>query len=408
MWAILQSNPKFVKFWLGLWCSELGDWIRKMALMYLVLDMSGGSAVAVSINLFCEFGPLVVLGLFVGVYADRWDHRKTMLGAIVLRVVLMALLILAVLIDSLMIVYAVSFFSAIGTVLFRAPSSAFTMRLVPKEQLKSAASLRQMATSSMFLIGPPAGTLLYFWLGTAGALAMAIAFLLLNYALFGAIKLAKLEKTGTALRGPSGVLSEMKDGLRQAWHNKMVRPLLYSNVLFGISSGLSNVLSIFILTEFLGQPKEAFSIFVAVQGGGMLLATFVVPKLKVSRQALLSGGMLVMGLGALGMVSYPHFLLPYSFVVLFAFGMVAFNISFATVLQTTVDISYQGRVSTTLMTVATGVMALTMPIAGWLHELFPVQPILLGAGCSILLGGLLLLVMYKRVPIDSQEKPLAL
>ncbi|ARU60227.1 hypothetical protein CBW65_03500 [Tumebacillus avium] len=408
MWAFIRGNPRFVKFWVGMWFSEFGDWVRNMALIYLVMDLSGGSAIAVSINMFCEFAPLVIFGLFIGVLADRWEHKKTMLSAVFIRILLIGLLIAAVALQSLTVVYAVAFLSAIGTVLFRAPSSAFTMRIVKKEDLRMAVNLRQMSYSTMFLIGPPLGTLLYMGIGTAWTLFLILVLFTINFAFIASVTLDKMEKKASSAKGFGGVMAEMNDGFRQAWMNRMVRPLLFSNALFGLSAGLSNVLSIFILTEFLDQPKETYSLFVATQGVGMLVASFVIPKVKLSRPALLTGGMIVMGLCSMGMMSYPHYLVTYSFVVLFAFGMVAFNISMATLLQTTVDMSYQGRVTTTLQTVGTGTMALMMLSAGWLHELLPLQAIILTAGSAMLLGGMLLQMMYSRVKTEAQEKPLPL
>lgn len=391
-----------------MWFSEFGDWVRNMALIYLVMDLSGGSAIAVSINMFCEFAPLVIFGLFIGVLADRWDHKKTIMSAVLIRIALIGLLIVAVASQSLLLVYVVAFLSAIGTVLFRAPSSAFTMRLVKKEDLRMAANLRQMSYSTMFLIGPPLGTLLYLSVGTTWTLLLILALFAVNFSFIAFVQLDKIEKKASSAKGLGGVMTEMNDGFRQAWQNRMVRPLLFSNALFGISAGLSNVLSIFILTEFLGQPKETYSVFVATQGVGMIVASFVMPKVKLSRPALLTGGMIVMGLCSMGMVSYPHYFVTYAFVVLFAFGMVAFNISMATLMQTTVDISYQGRVSTTMQTVGTGTMALMMLCAGWLHEMMPLQAIILTAGCSMLTGGVILYMMYSRVKAETQEKPLPL
>ncbi|MGZ4163205.1 MAG: MFS transporter, partial [Tumebacillaceae bacterium] len=120
MIAFLRSNPRYVRYWASTCASELGDWIRNMTLMFLVRDLSKDSAVAVSYNNFFEFAPIFLLGPYVGVFVDRWDRKRTMLTASLLRAVMIAVLMGAVAMQSMWMIFLVAAISSTFTV-FSAP-----------------------------------------------------------------------------------------------------------------------------------------------------------------------------------------------------------------------------------------------------------------------------------------------
>lgn len=399
MISFLRGNPRYLRYWMSTWASELGDWIRNMTLMYVVLDMSGESAVALSIMTFCEFAPIVVFGFLVGTFADRWNRKRTILGAILFRVAMMVYFIGAITIDSLPMMYVGAVLASIGTLFFRAAAPAFTMQFVPQEDRKMAANLRQMSMSTMLLIGAPIGALLYMKFGQ-GALVMTTGFFLIAWLLVASIRVDAVEtpkKDGTV----SGVWLDMREGFRYAWGNRVVRPILLSSVLFGFGIGLINVLEVFVTTEFLGLPKEMMSVLVSIQGVGMLVASLLFVKVKLSMEKMISYGMIVSGLGLAGMVLYPNFYVTAAALVLFAFGIIGMNIGTATLMQTKVAFEYQGRTGMTVSTVLNGCNAVALIASGWLHKLFTVQPVIAAGGLLVAAGGVVCMMIFAR--IMSQE-----
>ncbi|ARU63544.1 hypothetical protein CBW65_22940 [Tumebacillus avium] len=403
MLAFLRGNPKFLRFWMATWCSEFGDWIRNMTLMYMVMDISNNSAVAVSINQFFEFAPIFFLGFFVGVLADRWNRKRTLVGSIGFRAVVMVLLMVAAYQESMILVYAVAALSAIGTVFFRAPQSAFMMQFVPLDDRRQAANLRQMSTSWMFVIGPSLGTFLYFELGSVNALILTCALFVLAAILLGTIASQEEEQKNQAPGGFKGVMQDMGAGFRYSWTNKIVRPILFTNVFLGLGTGIINVLSIFIITDFLGMDKSSFSILVTVQGVSMVVCSLLVAKSKMPTERMLPFGMLIMGVGMAMTVVYESFYVTGVGVALTSLGNVMFNIGMATLLQTKVDYQFQGRLNTTVMSIHNGFMMLSMLAAGWLYETFTIVPVVLGGGSSMILAGILSLIMYAKA-VDPQKE----
>ena len=57
-----------------------GDWILTIGLIYHVYAVTG-STVASALTMASSFAPQVLLGAVAGVFADRWDRRRTMIVA---------------------------------------------------------------------------------------------------------------------------------------------------------------------------------------------------------------------------------------------------------------------------------------------------------------------------------------
>ena len=57
-----------------------GDWILRIGLIYRVYVVTGSTVVSALI-MASSFAPQVLLGAVAGVYADRWDRKRTMIAA---------------------------------------------------------------------------------------------------------------------------------------------------------------------------------------------------------------------------------------------------------------------------------------------------------------------------------------
>src|SRR5437764_12132896 len=71
--------------------SSCGDWLYNVALLALVYERTG-SATWVSLTTAARVLPVVALGPVGGVMADRYDRRRLMVGADLLRTGLMVAL----------------------------------------------------------------------------------------------------------------------------------------------------------------------------------------------------------------------------------------------------------------------------------------------------------------------------
>ncbi|ARU61427.1 hypothetical protein CBW65_10740 [Tumebacillus avium] len=396
MLAFLKGNPRYFFYWIATWLSEFGDWMRNMALLYIVMDLSNNSPFAVSSILFAEFAPIFLFGFFVGVFADRWDRKKTMLGAIAFRVLIMLMFVAAILSGSLWLIYLGAFLSTVGSLFYKGSAAAFVMQFVPQQDLKTAISLRQVTNSTMMLIGPAVGTLVYMTWGGAWALGMTALLMAGSFLLIFAVKVPpSAAAPAKDSKGKiKGILRDMRDGFAYSWKNAAVRPILFTQVFIGFGSGLINVVEIFIVTDYLGLPKENLSWLVTLQGGSMLAGALLVQRMKLAPERMLGYGLLLMGVGLAGLVAYPALWVTMAAIVVFSLGNSMLNIGLGTTLQTYVSFEYQGRIGTTVMTLFNGFMVIAMLTGGTLQAVFSIVPVVLASGISVVIGGLVCFYMY--------------
>src|SRR5918996_2938015 len=72
------AHHNFRLFFGGQLVSQAGTWMQSVAITWLVLDLTG-SGLALGLVTAAEFLPILVLGAWAGVVADRVDHHRLML-----------------------------------------------------------------------------------------------------------------------------------------------------------------------------------------------------------------------------------------------------------------------------------------------------------------------------------------
>src|SRR3989344_2496842 len=141
--------------------SQLAFNMQNFVLILIVFGLTR-SSVSVSGLILSFTISAVLLSVISGVQVDRWDKRKILFFANLIR----GILILPLMIADLHVgfIYVITFFVAIVTQFFLPASSAIIPNLVPKNLVISANSVLYMATySSMFLGYILAGPFLLLW-----------------------------------------------------------------------------------------------------------------------------------------------------------------------------------------------------------------------------------------------------
>jgi Na+/melibiose symporter-like transporter len=101
--------------------SMTGDWILRVGLVYRVYVLTG-STVASALTMASSFLPQVLLGAVAGVFADRWDRKRTMIVANLLLAAGLLPLLLVRGAGQVWIVFAVLLFESVVQQFFSPPS----------------------------------------------------------------------------------------------------------------------------------------------------------------------------------------------------------------------------------------------------------------------------------------------
>lgn len=151
----IWRNRDFVRMWVALTISYLGDFFSIFAIPLLVFTLTG-SALQTGLSLAFGTLPYVVVSPFAGVLVDRADRRRVMVWTRMAEAVLIGGIPVASVLGWLTLghVYAAGFLAGCSAVVFGAATLSAIPNLVTQDQLVPANALQQTSLSVCSLVGP--------------------------------------------------------------------------------------------------------------------------------------------------------------------------------------------------------------------------------------------------------------
>ena len=164
-------NRDFRLFWSGQVVSNTGTWAQSIAQAWLVLRLTD-SPLALGTVTMLQALPVLLLGLFGGVIADRFPKRRllliTQIGMLT-QAVLLGTLTLTGLIQ-LWEVYVLALSLGVMNALDNPTRQTLVAELVPTVDLPNAIALNSLSFNTSRLLGPALGGVTIAVLGVAGLL----------------------------------------------------------------------------------------------------------------------------------------------------------------------------------------------------------------------------------------------
>src|SRR5437870_165789 len=148
----LLTHPSFSRLWRAMLVSSLGDWVGFVAVASLVAHLGGErlGALAVAGVMLARLLPSVLFGPLAGVFADRFDRRKLMVGADLGRGAMYASMPFM---PGLWAIFLLSFFIESLSLLWTPAKDASVPNLVPRRQLSNANSVGLITTYGTLPLG---------------------------------------------------------------------------------------------------------------------------------------------------------------------------------------------------------------------------------------------------------------
>jgi len=263
---MLFRNRTFRLIFVSDLLQQMAIWIRNMALLYFVMERTNGDKFAVSLLSIAEYAPIFVFSIVGGLFADRWNPKRTMIAGDLLSAASIVVILALIANDAWQSLYAAVFLSAILSQ-FSQPSSAKIFKArIPEEQVPAAIGLTQSMTSLFLILGPVVGTAIYQWAGlNASLIVLPILFLL------SAATLSFLPGEEKAAPSQSTLREDMREGVRFVQSDSGLKRLFLSFGLIGLGAGLVQPLEVFIVTERLGLSPDNLQWLAAADGFGLLL-----------------------------------------------------------------------------------------------------------------------------------------
>jgi MFS family permease len=387
--------------------STAGDRLHQMALAALILGLTN-SMVSAGLVFVVSTLPYVMFGLLAGALVDRWDRRRTMVIADVVRGVLVAVIPIAALI-SLPLVYVILFAITCATILFNPARQASIPDLVEPEDLQSANSLFQGAAYTVDLLAfTTAGVLVAILvdrLGTYQGTQVAFGIDALSYVLSAVLllRLPRLRRATSAVVRPLRRLPhEVAEGLRFLRGNALVRA---NTILFTVGPLLLGSLhTLWIGFAWRVSHTGAFGYGVTETCNavgtllGLLLLRRVAGRLGLNPGRMILLGLAIMG-GAIAAAGFSDSLVVVAALSMLAgFGNMTFLIPSVTLVQRQTPGELRGRVlGVRAMLTYTG-FSLSNAVAGGMSDVIGVSPLFLLLG-----GGMLMLAVIGFLFRSARE-----
>lgn len=337
----------FIIIWSGQFFSMLSSSIVGFAVVFW-LSMETGSAEVLAMAMLATLLPFIVLGLFTGVFVDRWDRRRTMILADSFVAFCSAILAFLFFIDRVEMweIYTLLALRSAGSAFHTPAMQASVPLLAPESELMRIAGVNQMIQSISNIAGPAVGAVLITFLDMTYVMMMDVVGAAIACTSLLFVKIPNPEKKKDAVRN---IWLEIKEGIRHMFADKgLSYVLLCVIVVTFFMVPVAALFPLMTINHFNGSAFQMGLVEVA-WGIGMLLGGAIVSIkfMKTTNKIVIINIMTII----VGMAYWFSGLLPTSgfvlFVVLTTIGGIAGSIywsTFIVILQTKIDPAALGRV----------------------------------------------------------------
>lgn len=268
---LLRDNPAFARLYGAQLVTFAGEWFATVALLGLVLELTG-SAAAASLVLVLQTGGFALTAPIAGILADRLDRRRLLLAANLARTPLPLAFLLVGGTDTLWLLFAVVALLAAGAATFEPTSSASLPNLVPRDRLPEANVLIGSAWGTMLAVGAAIGGLVAATLGREAVfLINAVAFAG-SAALIAGIR-RPLQEARESHVPTVGFVDAARVAMAFARGHRLVGAFLLSKTTFGFGTGIVALLAVF-GAEVFEAGDAGIGLLFAARGLGALAGPF--------------------------------------------------------------------------------------------------------------------------------------
>lgn len=278
--ALSGLPPDFTRLWVGQTISEFGSRITRAGIPLIAVITLSATPAQMGILTAIASVPVLLLGLFAGVWVDRLRRRPIMIAADVARVALLLSIPAAALTGhlSMELLYGVLALMSMLGLLFEMAYRAYLPSLVERSQLVEANS-RLSTTDSLAEIGGPAiaGMLIQVISAPFAIVLDALSFIF-SASAFSLIR--KPEPKPLAHADGRSMRREITEGVRLVMHDPLLRVLAISLGLRSLFGSFMGTLYDIFGIRYLGLTPAILGITIAAGGVGALAGALLASRIQ--------------------------------------------------------------------------------------------------------------------------------
>jgi len=374
--------------------SLTGTWMQRVAQDWLVLELTN-SGTALGLVTALQFGPSLLLGLWGGILADRYDKRKLLLAtqtALALIALSLGLLVVGGVVQYW---HVLALAAALGVVasVDTPVRQSFVVEMVGKEDLANAVAINATIFNAGRVLGPAIAGVMIASLGTG------LVFLVNAASSIGV--LVALGMMRTAELSPSPPLQRARGQLRAGLQYVRGRAdLMLTMILifiigtFGLNFQLTTAL---LAKQVFHRSASGYGLLsTALAVGACVGAVLATRRVRRPTQLFLIGMALLFGVLEIAVGLMPSFDSTALLLVPIGLVMLTFTTAANASVQLGVEPTMRGRVMALYLMCFMGGTPVGAPIIGWAAGAFGPRWGLLGGGLICLVSALVIATFIAR------------
>lgn len=386
--------------------SVTGSWIQRVAQSWLVLHLTG-SGVALGVVAALQFLPILLIGAWGGLAADRLDKRRLLMitqPLMGLLALILGVLTLTGLVQ-LWMVFLMALLLGVVTAVDIPARQAFVMEMVGRRHVINAVSLNSTVFTGSRVVGPALAGVLITVIGTGWCFV-------LNSASFIAVLLALLTMDAGQLQRvdpPPKARGQLVEGLRFVWARPDLRtPMALLAVVGTLAFNFTVVLPLLARNTFHGDAST-FGLLFAVLGAGSFGGALFTASRREPSARLLVGALGFFGLFMLAAAAAPTLGLEIAALVPMGVAALAFQTTSNSLIQLRSEPALRGRVMALYSVVFLGTTPIGAPFVGWVAQSFgPRAGLALGGAAVMAASVVAVWLSARRHVFEARPQPRAL
>lgn len=351
---------------------------------YITLETSSGMWMTASI--LCSMLPQVFISLFAGVWADRYNRKRLIMGAdgfIALSTLGLAIVFLQGK-ESLGLLMVVSAIRSVGAGIQTPAVGALLPQIVPVDKLTRMNGLNQTCSSVLMLVSPAVGAALLATTGVAWAMMVDVITAVMAICVMFFLKVERPQSSGI-----TSMWHDLKEGISYTvGHPVASRILRYYAIAFFLVTP-SAFLSPLMIERSFGSEVWMLSAneiiwTVGAVAGGLFVSVrgHFRDKWRVVAWSYIGFGISFALVGA-----SPFFWMFLLFMFISGIFMPPMSTAVTVMLQENVESDKLGRVFSVLQIISAAVMPLGMVIFGPMADMTDIRWIMIGTGILLAVTG---------------------
>ena len=392
--------PNYRRYFLGQLISLSGTWMQTVAAIWVILSLTG-SGVAVGLTTALQFLPMLLIGAWGGLLADRIPKRRLLIATQALMAI-PAVALFAVTAAGIVtpwMVYLGVFAMGAVNAIDNPTRQSFVIEMVGADRVVNAVSLNSVIVQAARIVGPALAGILIATVGVVPCFA-------LNALTFVAMILALWRMDPSRLHAVPVVEPEphaIRAGLRYVRRTpELLVPLALMALVGTLGFNFQVVLPLLAKFSF-ESGAMTYATLVSAMAVGSIVGALVNGHRGRTGPRLIAVGSLAFGIAALLSALMPTLAFEVPALMLLGAASVTFAATINSTLQLAVSPEMRGRVMALYSVVFLGSTPIGGPLAGWLAQSYDPRVALLLAAASGLFAAWAARFYFRRFEINTRE-----